>query len=124
LSFSNCAGFKSGFCFPYHIFNETSGKPLNILELPLIAMDRGINYKNNDEFSKESDNIVIDLMDKIRAVHGLFSALWHNTSFDDTTYPGGTKAYQDMLKLARENNVVRSPNGGLAGATWKLMILL
>ena len=104
IGYSTTVGFRSGFCFPYIIYDDVDKCPMKLVELPLIVMDRGITHNDNDAFSAKSKKRLFRLMDEVKAHHGFLSILWHNTSFDETTYPGGMKLYEQVLKWSKKNN--------------------
>ena len=103
VGFSGSAGFRTGFCLPYSVYDLESRSPINLIELPLIVMDRGITSEDNDEFTDNTGKRLFQLMRTVKNCNGLLSILWHNTSFDDSTYPGGYELYNKILQWGRKN---------------------
>ena len=40
FGYADCAGFRNGVCHPFRPYNINTGKQIDILEIPLIIMDR------------------------------------------------------------------------------------
>ncbi len=104
VGFSCSAGFRAGLCLPYFVYDLESSSPINLTELPLIVMDRGITSEDNDEFTDNAGKKLFQLMKTVKNCHGLLSILWHNTSFDDSTYPGGYELYKKALQWGKKNH--------------------
>lgn len=104
LGYAEIEGFRSGICFPYKPFDLIENRVLNIWEIPLIVMDvtlkdekyRHLNYK-------EGADVIINLINTVKKYNGVFTLLWHNTSFTDE-WNGWTQVYEDTIKYLYELN--------------------
>ncbi|MEA4826053.1 MAG: polysaccharide deacetylase family protein [Clostridium sp.] len=104
LGYAEIEGFRSGICFPYKPFDLIENRVLNIWEIPLIVMDvtlkdekyRHLNYKDGAD-------VIINLINTVKKYNGVFTLLWHNTSFTDE-WNGWTQVYEDTIKYLYELN--------------------
>ena len=99
LGFKNDVGFRWGTCFPFHPLDAGSGKPLSILELPLVVMDTPL-------FTTEKDiwDEILDIVDIVEKQNGLLTILFHHSVFNEREYPGWTDMYQKLINLCKEKN--------------------
>ena len=72
-------GFRCGTCHPFKPFNMEEDRELNIIEIPLIAMDGTLKTYRKLRIKEGSDSI-LKLKNRCRKVEGTFTLLWHNTS--------------------------------------------
>ncbi|HWQ44848.1 MAG TPA: polysaccharide deacetylase family protein [Methanosarcina barkeri] len=83
FGYSDCAGFRNGVCHPFRPYNLNTEKQIDILELPLIIMDRTLlrDYMHLDV--KKAWELIKSLIDKVEQYNGVITILWHNnTSID------------------------------------------
>jgi len=95
FGYSDCAGFRNGMCHPFRPYNINTGKQIDIIELPLIVMDRTLlkSYMRLDV--KTAWELTKSLVDKVEQYNGVITILWHNnTSIDGE----GLKYYEKFLK--------------------------
>lgn len=75
--FHNYNGFRSGVCVPYHCFDVSQRRTMNLIEHPNQVMDTVIRYdakkKTEDEISREIKNIV----SQIKKYNGEMILTWH-----------------------------------------------
>lgn len=79
LSFADRAGFRSGVCYAYRVFNLLSRRKLELLERPLVVMDGtlfGKNYMNLNAGQARQE--IMSLRDACKKFAGDFTILWHN----------------------------------------------
>ena len=79
LSYAEHEGFRCGTCHPFKPFDIDEDRELNLIEIPLIAMDGTLKVYRKltpDEGLKS----IIYLMNKCKEAEGVFTLLWHNTS--------------------------------------------
>lgn len=82
LGFADRCGFRAGTCHPYRPFDLLAREPLDLTEEPLIVMDGALKDPTAEGLSPEAAIDRIDaLAARCRAVGGVFSLLWHNSSF-------------------------------------------
>jgi peptidoglycan/xylan/chitin deacetylase (PgdA/CDA1 family) len=101
FGYSDCAGFRNGMCHPFKPYNINTGKQIDIIEIPLIVMDRTLfrDYMRLDV--KKSWELIKSLIDKVEQYNGVITILWHNnTSIDDQ----GLKYYEKFLKYVSDKN--------------------
>ena len=85
LSFADHAGFRSGVCREYPLFDLLSGRRLELRELPLIVMECSVideRYMNLGAGEK-SFEFIKSLMDRTALFNGQFVLLWHNQRFEN-----------------------------------------
>jgi hypothetical protein len=88
-------------CHPFKPYNINTGKQIDIIEIPLIVMDRTLfrDYMRLDV--KKSWELIKSLIDKVEKCNGVITILWHNnTSIDGQ----GLKYYEKFLKYVSEKN--------------------
>jgi len=77
FGYSDCAGFRNGMCHPFRPYNLNTEKEIDILELPLIIMDKTLlNFMHLDV--KKAWELVKSLIDKVEQYNGVVTILWHN----------------------------------------------
>lgn len=82
LSFADKSGFRCGTCFSFPIFDLIDRKELDIIEVPLIAMDSTIIEKLNhsEKSARQALESFIALKNRCRMHNGTFTLLWHNSN--------------------------------------------
>ena len=81
LNFHEHEGFRCGTCYDYPVYDLIKRKKLNLREIPLIIMDG--NLKDYQKLSlEEALNRALMLKQRVKKYNGLFTILWHNSSFD------------------------------------------
>jgi hypothetical protein len=82
-------------CHPFRPYNLNTGKQIDILEIPLVVMDRTLlrDYMRLDV--KKAWELIKGLIDKVEQCNGVLTILWHNnTSIEGTNL----KYYEKFLK--------------------------
>lgn len=98
LGFSDVPGFRCGTCHPYHLFDLEQNRELDIIEEPLIVMDTTLFDKQEKSFV-DAETEIYALAASCKAVGGVFSILWHNTSLIHTRYYWGQFFYRMIPAL-------------------------
>jgi hypothetical protein len=95
LCFAELAGFRAGTCIPYRPWLFSLNREADLLEIPLVVMDRTmLGYmKLNREQSLAA---ILSLIEKCRMVGGVFTLLWHNNSLLNPLY---REIYFQLLPL-------------------------
>ena len=117
LGFAESPGFRCGTCRPFHCFDTERGKPLSLVEIPLIAMDTTfIHYlKTNPEETLERMRALLVQVERHR---GVFCLLWHPHILSDEDYAGWKEVYRRFLEMAAEKNPMMSnPMESITGGT-------
>ncbi len=82
MAFADFAGFRCGTCIPFYVFDVKSKEKLNLLEQPLIVMERSIlnqHYMGISSYEEALD-FMLKLKNRCRMFNGDFVLLWHNTT--------------------------------------------
>lgn len=96
--YSEHEGFRNSYCLPFHPFDHEAQRPLPLTVVPLALMDVTVLAHRALSF----DDIFLsvgEMLDEVRRFGGVFSMLWHNSTFDETYYPGVGKFYEDLHLL-------------------------
>ncbi len=80
FGYPDCAGFRNGVCHPFKPFNLNTEEQIDILEIPLIIMDRTLlrDYMRLD--IKKACELIKRLVDKVEQYNGVVTVLWHNNT--------------------------------------------
>jgi peptidoglycan/xylan/chitin deacetylase (PgdA/CDA1 family) len=101
FGYADCAGFRNGMCHPYRPYNINTGKQIDILELPLIVMDRTLLRSYMRLNVKQAWELIKSLVDKVEQCNGVITVLWHN----NTNIEGESlKYYEKFLKYVSGKN--------------------
>ncbi len=98
IGFSEHEGFRTSYCLPYHPFDHDRQQMMQITEFPLAMMDVTVLRHRNLSY----DDIFLatgEMLDEVRKFDGVFSILWHNSTFDEVYYPGINKFYEDLMLM-------------------------
>ena len=93
VGFSDHIGFRAGTCLPYRPWSLELNREINLLEIPLLAMDVTMAYYMRLD-PEESVAPILQCAERCKLVGGVFTLLWHNRSLLDPYY-GHT--YQTVL---------------------------
>ncbi len=101
FGYSDCAGFRNGACHPFRPYNLNTEKQIDILELPLIIMDRTLlkDYMRLD--FKKAWELIKRLIDRVEQCNGVVTTLWHNNMLVEEQYH---KLYENLLEYASSKN--------------------
>jgi hypothetical protein len=104
-------GFRNGMCHPFRPFNRTTGKPIEILEIPLtVMMNTFDDYMKID--MRRAWEMTKNLIDIVQQYHGVLTVLWHNTDLIGHK----RKFYEKLLNYCAEKNAWMT--SGQEIATW------
>ena len=81
LSFADHEGFRCGMCLPFKPYDVLDNHVLDIWELPLIIME-GTLQSYRKLLPEDGLIKIISMIETVKKHHGLFTILWHNSSFD------------------------------------------
>ncbi len=84
VGFADHIGFRSGICYDHPVYNVVQRKRLDVIEKPLIIMEKtviDISYMNLG-LTIDAEKIFFDIKKVVEMFGGSFSLLWHNSAFD------------------------------------------
>lgn len=96
VGYAEQIGFRAGTCIPYRPWLLSLDREARLLEIPLLVMDGTL----LDSMQLEGDqllNAVRGIVDRCRAVGGVFTFLCHNTTLRDTSFAPLYEPILDML---------------------------
>ena len=121
LGFPDAVGFRAGIARPFRPWDFEHDAPLDLLEIPLAAMDATLAEERFLGLSaKGAEPQLMRLLDW-GAEHGaMFAILWHPDRFDRLTSAGWDRLYSRLLDGVRERGGVCVSAGELASShsTW------
>ncbi len=98
MGYSTHFGFRAGIAAPFYFYNLEFELKTSMKLYPFCAMDiTPLHYRGE---SPEQAKIVLDeLMDKVKAVGGLFIPLWHNESLSESgRWKNWRMVYQHIIE--------------------------
>ncbi|MCY6353982.1 polysaccharide deacetylase family protein [Clostridium sp. ZS2-4] len=107
LSYAERIGFRCGICTPYKVFDVIQNKELNLWEIPLIVMEGSLKDKRymNLNCDKALDEIK-EKIDIVKKYRGVFTLLWHNSSFDKEGWKGWKKVFENTMRYLHKSNAL------------------
>lgn len=100
FGYADCAGFRNGMCHPFKPFNLNTGKEIDILEIPLVIMDRTLLKDYMRLNFEKAWKLTKQLIDSVERYNGVITILWHNNSMDGDYL----KFYEKTLKYCSDKN--------------------
>ena len=101
--YADSIGFRFGTSLPFKPYNFTEGKTYNVIEVPLIIMDGTLKgymgLKPDEAFEK-----IKSIMSFIEKTNGVFTFLWHNTSFYHNGWKQWEWLYEKIIEYAKDHN--------------------
>jgi hypothetical protein len=98
LGFPDSVGFRAGTAHPFRPWDFTRDAPLDLLEIPLAAMDATLAEERYLGLSaKRAEPPLLRLLDWAAANGGAFAILWHPDRFDPLTSGGWDRLYSRLL---------------------------
>lgn len=98
VGFADRIGFRAGTCIPYRPWLFPLNRRANLYEIPLLAMDRTLlEYMHLSP--KHVEEAVERLLERCRAVGGVFTTVWHNSNLLNPRYRA---LYLQLLEMFRE----------------------
>lgn len=107
LGFPDAPGFRAGIAQPFRPWDVDSDRPLDLLEIPLAAMDVTLGEERYLGLSAhEAEGRLLALLDYAAEHGGGFSILWHTDRFDPGTARGWDRLYLRLLDAVGERGGV------------------
>jgi len=101
LGFAAHQGFRNSYCYPFKLYDFDNDKMIDIWEFPMTVMDVTLFGYRNYTPAKALEECTA-LITEIKKHGGIFTLIWHNSFFDENTYPGVTKFYENLLSKIKE----------------------
>jgi hypothetical protein len=115
LGFPDAPGFRAGIAHPFRPWDLESDRPLDLVEIPLAAMDATLAEPRYLGLTvKAAERRLVALLDFAAENGGGFSVLWHPDRFDRWTAGGWDRLYERLLAAVRERGGVCVSAGALA----------
>lgn len=109
LSFAENEGFRCGICFPYKPYDILEDKVLDIWEVPLIVMEGTLqSTMYGNLLPEEGLKRIKSIIEKVKSYKGVFTLLWHNSSFD-YNWEGWSRVFEETVKYLGESNCYGLP---------------
>lgn len=88
MGFADLAGFRSGTCYEYPLYDMIARKTLKLRERPLIAMDSVIlaGVKEQRRTIDDCYDELCRLKKRCQEYGGVFTLLWHNSNLGSSEY--------------------------------------
>ena len=118
FAFADSVGFRNGMCYPFYPYDVRNQRFLPIIELPLIVMDATFFYYMRLDIGMIR-KIMKDLLQKVSAIGGVFTLLWHNNNL----HGAYEKLYNELLEMVLSYDPWVSTTDGLV-SWWKTSGLL
>jgi peptidoglycan/xylan/chitin deacetylase (PgdA/CDA1 family) len=121
LGFSDAIGFRAGIMQPFRPWDLARDRPLDLVEIPLAAMDVTLGEERYLGLSAaDAQRPLLDLLDVAAEFGGGFAVLWHTDRFDRGTAQGWDGLYARFLDAVRERGGILLSAGELAdeAAAW------
>jgi peptidoglycan/xylan/chitin deacetylase (PgdA/CDA1 family) len=117
LGFSDAPGFRAGIAQPFRPWSFETESPLDLVEIPLAAMDVTLGESRYLGLSaSQAERPLLALLDRAAERGGGFAVLWHTDRFDRATAQGWDQLYLRLLDAVRERGGVCLSAGELAAA--------
>ena len=121
LGYAEAPGFRAGIAQPFRPWNFEEERPLDLVEIPLAAMDVTFSAPRYLGLPpRAAERRLLDLVDWAAEHGGGFSVIWHSDRFDPATSGGWDRLYLRLIDAVRAKGGVCMPAGELAGeaAAW------
>jgi peptidoglycan/xylan/chitin deacetylase (PgdA/CDA1 family) len=113
LGYPDCVGFRNGMCHPFRPFNPNTGQEMDILEIPLVVMDRTLLLHMRLSPEQAWDQME-RLLNTTEQHHGVITVLWHNEFMTDASF----QFYRKILEYGRDRGAWMT-GGREITAWWK-----
>lgn len=121
LGFPDTPGFRAGIAQPFRPWDLARDRPLDLVEIPLAAMDVTLGEARYMGLSpRAAERWLIALLDRAAVRGGGFAVLWHSDRFGGGAARGWAALYGRMIEAVGERGGVCLSAGELAAeaAEW------
>lgn len=99
LGYPERAGFRTGTCYEYPVFNLLTRTPLQLRERPLIVMEQSILHPEYMGLQgEEALGVIRQCYTQCMKYNGDFTLLWHNSQL---VHPADVKLFESTVDLLR-----------------------
>lgn len=102
MGYADMPGFRSGTCTPYYFFDVERNQKTELKIFPLIVMDASL----HDYLKLEGEGglkMIKLLVDRVRAVDGVFVSLWHNDTLSDSPINEWKEVYRQSAMYLKSD---------------------
>jgi peptidoglycan/xylan/chitin deacetylase (PgdA/CDA1 family) len=121
LGFADAPGFRAGIAHPFRPWDLDNDRPLDLVEIPLAAMDVTLGEERYLGLSSDEAGSRLETLLDWASVHGGgFALLWHSEWFDGHPHRGWDVLYLRLIDAVRERGGICVSAGELAeeAAAW------
>ncbi len=121
LGFPDAVGFRAGIAQPFRPWRLERDEPLDLIEIPLAAMDATLAEERYLGLSAQAaEPRLLRLLDRAAEQGGGFSILWHPDRFDGPTAAGWDRLYYRVIEAVHDRGGICLSAGELAeeAAQW------
>ena len=114
LGFVDAPGFRAGIAHPFRPWDVLADRPLNLIEIPLAAMDVTFSADHYLGLSvSAAEKRLLDLIEWAAVHGGGFAILWHTDRYDPSTSRGWDRLYLRVLDAVRARGGIALSAGEL-----------
>jgi peptidoglycan/xylan/chitin deacetylase (PgdA/CDA1 family) len=115
LGYADALGFRAGIARPFRPWSHERNEPLDLIEIPTMAMDATLAEPHYLGLSPEqAERRLHELLDKLAESGGAAAVIWHTERFDPATARGWDRLYFRLIDAVRERGGVCVSAGELA----------
>lgn len=105
-SYADRVGFRFGTSWPFKPYNFKEKREYDLVEIPLVVMDGTLEGSSYMNFTPGKGlTKAKELLDEVRKHGGIFSLLWHNSSFELGKWKNWESVYHDILKYGKNKDM-------------------
>ena len=101
LGFAGAVGFRAGIAHPFRPWDFAQERPLDLVEIPLAAMDATFEERYLNLSAHEAEPHLMRLLGQAADRGGGFSILWHTDRFDPASSQRWDKLYERVIDAVR-----------------------
>jgi hypothetical protein len=117
LGFADQSGYRASFAFPFYVYDVENDGELDLMELPLVAMDR--TYSKYLSYSTEQiQEDIFKTFEELEDFGGLVTILWHTHMVDELGFSGYPRLYEKILDFVHQKGYFVAPGKEIA-EWWK-----
>ena len=107
-------GFRAGIAHPFRPWDFAREGPLDLVEIPLAAMDATFEERYLNLSAHEAEPHLMKLLELAAERGGGFSILWHTDRFDPASSQRWDRLYERVIEAVRSLGGVCMTAGELA----------